>query len=340
MIIPFSRDSFQTQMKSRLSVVHLSLEFENIESTVQKVCVELSEKLGQATYEQICSGSGSEAVTVALDLLQRAVLHFAMYHHIIYTIANISNDGVTVTKSEDKTTIYKYQQDQLEEKLLQDAHFWLNCLIKHLNSHTETFSQWAASTERLNLTGLPVTIQDFERYVGVSDETFLVYSGWIVREVYREEVLSRFPKVAREEAEQLCKNAFIGCACETIVWMIEGYAEKMKQLEIREMTERDVRVLTEQTIAAVCYDVMARATSRLAFHALPSPIRIDINNEMGKNHASQADTMIREKVSRQFADKALGLWQGVDAELRKLNEGIASQYPEPRRVGEEDKFVY
>ena len=336
--IPFNRETFQTDMKSRLSVAHLSLEYENMESTIVKVCTELSDMLGEQTYEQICAASTAKAQS-ALDLLQRAALHFAMYQHIIYTIANISNDGVTVTKTDDKTTIYKYQQDQLEEKLLQDAHFWLNRLINFLNGNPEEFSAWAESAERLNLTGLPVTIDDFNRYVGVSDETFLLYAGWIVREVYREQVLSRFPKVARDTADQLCKNAFIGCACETIVWMIQGYAEKMKELEIREMTERDVRMLTEQTIAAVCYDTMARATARLAFHALPSPIRIDINNEMGKNHAAQADTLIREKVSKQFEDKALGLWQGVDAELRKQNEGIAAQYPGGRRLTDNDKFV-
>ena len=60
---------------------------------------------------------------------------------------------------------------------------------------------------------------------------------------------------------------------------------------------------------------MARACERLAFHALPSPIRIDINNEMGKNHAAQADTTIREKVAAVFALKAAAYWKTVDAEV-------------------------
>ncbi|MBQ4395497.1 MAG: hypothetical protein II825_09430, partial [Paludibacteraceae bacterium] len=266
---PFTSDNFQEEMKPKLSMAFKALEYENIESSIEKVCAEMSDKLGSKTYEAICKKpvedpqepaaeeptgdvqDGNEMGTAvkaeALDYLQRAILHFALYHHIIYLIANVDNDGVTVTKSDDKTTIYKYQQDQLEENLISDAWFWLNRLIKLLNDHTNIFPNWAGSDERKQMEDLPVSISDFERYVGVSDPTFLLYAGWIVREVYRECIQSRQTADA-------------------------SLSEVQKQ--------------------AVCYDVMARACRRLAFHALPSPIRIDINNEMGKNHAAQADTTI------------------------------------------------
>lgn len=306
MTIPFLRQTFQQVMKPMVSMAHLSLEYENIESSIVKVCAELSDKLSAAAYEQIivlaggASSSDDDVSTIdaALEYLQRSILHFALYHHVIYTIANITNDGITVTKSDDKTTIYKYQQDRLEEQLLSDAWFWLNRLIRLLNEHQDIFTAWADSDERELLNDLPVSISAFERYVGVSDPTFMLYAGWIIREVWHEEVESR----------------------------LEGVGDIFDHLQ--SSVER-----------AVCYEVMARACSRLAFHALPSPIRIDINNEMGKNHAAQADTTIREKVAQLFADKALGYWKGLDAELRTIASEEAADYGNARPLKESQRFV-
>lgn len=345
---PFTSESFQEEMKPKLSMAFKALEYENIESSIEKVCAEMSDKLGSKTYEAICkkpdpdpepeptpepepeevvedpeqdpaeateeqlrgedpepaaeeptgdvqdgNETGTSVKAEALDYLQRAILHFALYHHIIYLIANVDNDGVTVTKSDDKTTIYKYQQDQLEENLISDAWFWLNRLIKLLNDHPDEFKDWAGSDECKQMEDLPVSISDFERYVGVSDPTFLLYAGWIVREVYRECIKSR----------------------------TEGAS------------------LSEVQKQAICYDVMARACRRLAFHALPSPIRIDINNEMGKNHAAQADTTIREKVAGVFAEKAAVYWKAVDAELQVKEEQSAAVYKSARAISERDKFA-
>lgn len=323
---PFNSENFQEEMKPKLSMAFKALEYENIESSIQKACVEMSDKLGSETYEAICAKpeptpdpepeevvedpqepaaeeptgdvqDGNEMGTTvkaeALDYLQRAILHFALYHHIIYLIANVSNDGVTVTKSDDKTTIYKYQQDQLEENLIADAWFWLNRLIKLLNDNPEEFPSWKDSEAHKQMEDLPVSLSDFERYTGVSDPTFLLYAGWMVREVYRECIKSR------------TNEAYL--------------SEVQKQ--------------------AVCYDVMARACRRLAFHALPSPIRIDINNEMGKNHAAQADTTIREKVAGVFAEKAAAYWKAVDAELEMKKEEQTATYKSTRQVNERDKFA-
>ena len=296
---PFNSENFQEEMKPKLSMAFKALEYENIESSIQKACVEMSDKLGSETYEAICAKPEEEEATdsgvkaEALDYLQRAILHFALYHHIIYLIANVSNDGVTVTKSDDKTTIYKYQQDQLEENLIADAWFWLNRLIKLLNDNPEEFPSWKDSEAHKQMEDLPVSLSDFEHYTGVSDPTFLLYAGWIVREVYRECIKSR------------TKDASL--------------SEVQKQ--------------------AVCYDVMARACRRLAFHALPSPIRIDINNEMGKNHAAQADTTIREKVAGVFAEKAAAYWKAVDAELETIKEEQTATYKSTRQVSERDKFA-
>ena len=178
------------------------------------------------------------------------------------------------------------------------AWFWLNRLIRLLNTNPDIFTAWAESDERELMNDLPVGIGAFERYVGVSDPTFLLYAGWIVREVWHEEVESRLDSVGN---------------------ITDGLQTSIER--------------------AVCYEVMARACSRLAFHALPSPIRIDINNEMGKNHAAQADTTIREKVAQQFADKAMGYWKGLDTEISKQVSDDAADYGNARPIREEQRFV-
>ena len=348
--VPFQPDTFRQQMKPLVSMAHLSLEYENIESSVVKTATSLSERLGADTYEQIAAcaitppaGKGAGTKELALDMLRRAILHFALYEHVIYTIANMTNDGITVTKSDDKTTIYKYQQDQLEEKLLQDAWFWLNRLISLLNDHTDIFTAWAESKERLQMLALPVTLADFERCVGVSDPAFLLFAGWIVREVWREEVLSRFvhERLVDEltDAEGCTLTLKNHLACGVLLEVVEGYRDYMKRLQCIDMTERDVRTITDTAVQAVCYDTMARACRRLAYHALPSPIRIDINNEMGKNHAAQADTMVREQVARLFADKAAAYWHTVDQQLKRYEQALAMSYPDPKPITEKQKFA-
>lgn len=74
----------------------------------------------------------------------------------------------------------------------------------------------------------------------------------------------------------------------------------------------------DNTIArAVCYEVMARACVRMAYMNLPSPIRLDISNEMSKNHNAQEDKRIREVVSAEFRTKAKIYWADLDLELKK-----------------------
>jgi hypothetical protein len=103
-------------------------------------------------------------------------------------------------------------------------------------------------------------------------------------------------------------------------------------------------VKTDAIARAVCYEVMGRATQRLAYSALPEPIRIDIDNEMGKNHRAQADQYIKEFVSGQFLKKAEAYWNAVDLETKKKeieeNRKTAGSRPVlgKRNSNESDKF--
>jgi len=276
--VPFKRTGFATEMKPKISGANLSLEYDNIESSLMKVGADVAVILPAALIDRLVAayeaGSPPEPDATAIDYLQRAMLHFAVYEHLIFLITRISNDGVTVKKNDDETTAYKYQVDQLNNKLVTTAWFWMNLLIGFLNNHLSDFPEWADSNEKRALDELPVDLSDFNRWVGVQlagGEYFMMCAGWIIREVWIDCVRSRF----------------------------------------------ESPIKTDGIARAVCYEVMARAIQRLAYSALPEPIRVDIDNEMGKNHRAQADAYIKEFVGKQFATKAQTYWDAVDIAIKQ-----------------------
>jgi len=305
--IPFKRDGFSTEMKPKISGANLSLEYDNIESSLMKVGADILQilpvKLIDRLVDRYINKDANNLEEIAIDYLQRAILHFAVFEHLIFIITRISNDGVTVKKNDDETTAYKYQTDQLNNKLITTAWFWMNMLIRFLDRNLDEFPEWAESEEKKNFDELPVDLSDFNRWVGVAlagGEYFMMCAGWIIREVWIDCVRSRLPDPTK----------------------------------------------TAAIARAVCYEVMGRAIQRLAYSALPEPIRIDIDNEMGKNHRAAADKFIKEYVAGQFVQKAATYWDAVDLEIKKKkiseNQKTAGSSPivGERNFTERDKFFY
>jgi hypothetical protein len=270
-----------------------------------KVGADIAKKLPQKLLDRLVdkylAGSPPDPDATAIDYLQRAMLHFAVFEHTIFLITRVSNDGITIKKNDDETTAYKYQVDELNNKLITTAWFWMNELIQFLNEHLNDFPEWAESDQKKEFDELPVDLNDFNRWVGVSlagGEYFMMCAGWIIREVWIDCVRSRFPDPAK----------------------------------------------TDAIARAVCYKVMGRATQRLAYSALPEPIRIDIDNEMGKNHRAQADRYIKEYVAGQFLQKAQSYWNAVDLEIKQkdIEENRKNAGSRPllgeRNFDESDRF--
>ena len=305
--LPFERATFAREMKPKISGNNLTLEYDNIESSLSKVAVQFHGYLSVSLYDKIVkkdNSISSEKCAIALDYLQRSMLHFAIYQHAIYLISKIGNDGITVKKTDDSTTIYKYQQDQLENKLISDAWFWLNQLIAYLNDNENDFPDWKNSDQKKQMSEIQVSLSDFTKWTGVGDISFMIFAAWIIREVWDESVMSRIKE-----------DEFNDC--------------KFKQKIVR----------------AVCYDVMSRACIRLSYFCLPEPIRLDINNEMGKVHNSQEDVYIREKVAKVFETKALAYWNSVDSELSTMessgtNNNVSTQTYIQKIITENEKFVH
>jgi hypothetical protein len=305
--IPFKLEDFAKEMKPKISGINLNFEYDNLESSLYKVAVKIPDTISQAMYNRLMdyfvAGDIQEPDATALDYLQRAMLHFTIYEHMIYIILEISNDGITTKKNDKATTAWKYQTDELNDNLISTAWFWMNLLIQYLNEHADEFPEWKDSDQKKDYDSLPVTLPDFNKWVGVEltgGEYFIMSATWIIREVWLDCVCSREKEPAK----------------------------------------------TDAITRAVCYEVMGRACQRLAYSCLPSPIRKDVDNEMGKNHRAQADKDIRDRVSYKFLTQAKTYWNTVDLEYKKaaVAEQKKTQLSQPivgkNSIREDDKFYF
>lgn len=299
-IAPFNPESFADEMKPKISGADLTLEYENIESSICKVAEDCTEILTEELYEAICLSKASPDKNLqgkALDYLQRSVLHFCMNEHLIFLIARIKDDGVTVAKGENETTAYKYIQDGLENKFITLGWYWMNKLLQLMEKNVEKFPLWKDSEPRSDLAGIPVGRTDFYKWVGVKDDYFVIVARWLIREAWTDCVTSRI------------KNP-----------------EK-----------------TDAIARAMCYEVMGRACSRLAFLQLPEPVRLDISNEMTKANKDKEETNVRKRVANSFLSQASTYWTALEIQLKndELEKNPATRpiYTSPK-ISENDPFVY
>lgn len=219
--LPLKKQGFAKEMKPKISGVDLTLEYDNIESSLCKVAVTCSKLLSKELYDKICTDEASskeELNITSKDFLQRAMLHFAIYEHFPYLVTRITNDGVTVSKSETKTTVFKYQEEDLKNNLITTGWFWMNLLIQFLNENADDFEDWRPEE---NGDDLPIELSDFEKWVSVSDEYFFMMVKWIIREVWMECVLSRTatPEKTDRLARAVCYEV-MGRACIRLAYMI------------------------------------------------------------------------------------------------------------------------
>jgi hypothetical protein len=131
-------------MKPLVSGNNLTLNYENIESSLAKTMVSLKKTMGNIidVFTLLFLGDPdvpNDSQKTAIDYFQRAILHFTMHEHHIFLITRIGNDGVTVKKNDDETTIFKYQQDLLENQYISLGWFWIDALIQFMNENPDDF---------------------------------------------------------------------------------------------------------------------------------------------------------------------------------------------------------
>ncbi|MDR0829739.1 MAG: hypothetical protein LBN95_06475 [Prevotellaceae bacterium] len=224
--IPFKNDNtFATEMKPKISGTNLNLEFQNIESSLYKIAADIPNTISQDVYNMLISKfetpTTKKIYQTAIDYLQRAMLHFAIYEHTIFLIAQISNDGIVVKKNENETTIFKYQQDELNNKLITTGWFWINQLIKLMNKNVNFFKCWTHSEQGKSTKDLPIDINDFKKWLGISDEYFMINIAWLIKEVWLDCVKSRLatPTKTDKIARAVCYEV-TGRACQVLAYQI------------------------------------------------------------------------------------------------------------------------
>lgn len=228
--VPFKSDptEFSDEMKPKISGSNLNLEYQNIESSLYKIAAELPNTISQKVYDFLVnkyeSNATEDVYKTAIDYLQRAMLHFTIYEHTIFLIAQISNDGIVVKKNQDETTIFKYQEDILNNKLITTAWFWINQLIKLMNDNPDKFPDWIDSDQKKDMDDLPIDLSDFNKWVGTpmsGGEYFMINISWLIREVWLECVCSRIkePKKTNSIARAVCYEV-LGRACKVLAYFI------------------------------------------------------------------------------------------------------------------------
>jgi hypothetical protein len=307
--IPFSPATFASDAKPKISGVNVSLDFANIESPLIKVAVDMKNLIGVDLYNKLIAEYSTPipsdtTYSTALDYLQRAMLHFAMYEHLIFLIVRIGNDGVTVKKNDDETTIFKYQQDELSNKLIATAWFWADQLLEFIETNQSSISEWANSTTRTEYNALPVSAADFTKWVGIDDAYFIYKAKWLINEVWNDRIAPR-----KLDA--------------TLLESLHGEISR-----------------------AVIYSVLHLACLRMAYAELPETIRKDISSELLKKNSDYSENYIREKISQQFAEKAVSYWNAVDMAIKSTsiaaNSATVDSQPTFQRppIYREDSFYF
>lgn len=223
---PFTRDNFSEEAKKRLSGINVTLEYDNIESALLQSSIRMQEITGLETYETILSAYPATPATLpataqAVDYLQRIILHQAIYSNLILMIVRVGNDGITTKKNNDETTIFKYQQDELANTLINTAWFWTGKLLSLLDSNPAEFPHWATSEQKKELDTLPITIADLRKWAGIDNLYFLMRTRWIIREVWMDRVEARLAAVTPELREKISRAvvySVMQTACERLAY--------------------------------------------------------------------------------------------------------------------------
>ena len=82
-------------------------------------------------------------------------------------------------------------------------------LIDVLNRDPENFKEWTDSGQKQELDELPISVQDFNRWLGINNLYFMIRVRWIIREVWMDSVEPRFGEVVDERLRDKVSRAVV-----------------------------------------------------------------------------------------------------------------------------------
>lgn len=154
---------FAEELKPRVGGAHVDIDIRNIKSSFPHGKERIIDVVGEDVWDLMISHyndsdnynqeNQSDPYYLRLDQLvssvQDAMSQFVFMKHFIWLMLHISDSGVTVKKSEDETTAFKYLTDEAKNELIENAWIFSNNLIEFLNKEATKYTEWTKATDYL-----------------------------------------------------------------------------------------------------------------------------------------------------------------------------------------------
>lgn len=224
-----------------------------------------------------------------VEAIQAPFWNLAMYHHFIWLQIRVSNNKLTILKSDKEQALNKGQLIEAKESIMEMAHSYLSSLIDYLNENKATIVDgdgkelWTESAQYSAVQNMLFSgYRDFDSHYSIDNSAVFYYrAGNIIRKVIADNVEARVGDIAKVIAPD------------------EG------QLDTK---------LIDRLKTCVAYETMAKAIKLLPFVWLPGSVRQTIDHELYAS-GGKDDTTVRERIGREIAADAQKEWIKLDMQL-------------------------
>ncbi len=325
-------------LKKAASQINLNFDIDNIQSSLSLAANDLKDIVSQAVWDEMItyfnSGDYNPDGTTVNDGLVNAFLaplaNMAMLHHFIWLQLNISNSGITVTKSDHETAAFKYQTDEAKEKLLQSAWVETSNLIDFLNTKATVWTLWKAQTAyvlnqvvRQNNVFYKATAAftsgdtfNAANWIQIADAD-VVLNEWTLSQQYTEQKTLIFTGYKDfDKYFSIDRNAAFYIRCRYLISEIIK-EDIYPRLGTKEITNEVMLIKVKRFLA---YKTMALSVMRFDPFHLPVSIRQSIKNNMTK--ANNDFNYLKEKYSAGIENRAARYLEELDMyrEQKDVNE--------------------
>lgn len=199
-IIPFKNSE---EIKAHISGVDADLDLDNMRSSFIKAIDDVRDVISPEVWDKMMehynsTNFGAETsdafknLNKLVDLVQYAHAHFSLHHHFIWLTIHVSNESVTVVKSDRETTAYKYLTDEAQSNLIDSAWVFTSKVIDHINKIE--MPEWTNSSQCEELKNeIFEDYKEFQRYFDISYSAyFYIRLRHIIARIKDDEVNPRY----------------------------------------------------------------------------------------------------------------------------------------------------
>ncbi|MBI9052465.1 MAG: hypothetical protein JEY96_01525 [Bacteroidales bacterium] len=352
--IPFK--DVATEIKPLMSGINVDFEFDNISSSIKKAKSDIIDVVGQDIWDLMINHYNSDNYKVddqqnetfiRLDKLvkyiQDPLVHFGMYRHFIWLIIRVGNSGVTVKKSNDETTAYKYLTDEAKNDLISTAWESINTLIEFLNKEATQYTEWTKGTiytvgqivlnethyyqcNEEHTSSVDFTT-DLAKWDALVPATAVIFYQWTESEQYKETKNLIFNDYKDfQKSFGIDKSAYFFVKARHLILQVieDDISPRLANIESlkKEIQHNNISTKNQETIRkikrAIAYNVIVLAIQQFDYYELPRSIRTDLDNEFNKRNKEKTHDTIKKQVLTPIAIKAEEYLDKLDRHLNTL----------------------